>query len=329
MTWITCTIMVTLFVTLGVIMLYWTEINLVSMKPFNKEFTCALRGFWSIIVILVHVPLAFQNQLQDMAGSFAYIGVTFFFMTSAYGLKISYSKQETGVFWRKRLPKLLVPMFVVNVVKMLLYKELIFWGLFAINGWVQWLLYCYLAFWFAYTMNLRCKDLFICACVVLLSLYWFIMGSGVGWPTEVYGFIWGILLANNVERLEGKLTMKSYITQGVILFVISVIFGVFYLKYKPVVFWGNYLLKILLGVSLILLLLWFTKGIKIGNRANLFLGRISYETYLIHGAVMTVVASVRPDLESSVFIVVSIVGTVILAAISHEIGECILKRIKL
>lgn len=321
--------MVTLFLTLGATMLYRTEINLVSMKPFNKESTCALRGFWSIIVILVHVPLAFQNQLQDMAGSFAYIGVTFFFMTSAYGLKISYSKQEISMFWRRRLPKLLLPMFVVNIVNMLLHKELTFLGLVAVSGWVRWLLYCYFVFWFAYTIKLRHKDIFICVCVILLSAYWFMMGSGVGWSTEVYGFIWGILLANNIEKLDRKLSLKYYLLTMCGIFVISGMFGVLYLKYKPVVFWGNYLLKILLGVSLILLLLWFTKGIKLGNRFNLFLGKISYETYLIHGAVMTAVASIRPNLESAVFIVVSIVATVILAAISHEISARILKRIKL
>lgn len=55
---------------------------------FNLTNTTAMRGFWCIIVILVHIPAVYQNRIQDLMGSFAYIGVTFFFMTSAYGLKV-------------------------------------------------------------------------------------------------------------------------------------------------------------------------------------------------------------------------------------------------
>ena len=47
----------------------------------SMEDTSFLRGFWCIIVVLVHVPAAYQNTIQDAMGSFAYIGVTFFFMT--------------------------------------------------------------------------------------------------------------------------------------------------------------------------------------------------------------------------------------------------------
>lgn len=40
---------------------------------FNKENSNALRGFWCLIVVLVHVPGAYQNRIQDIIGSFAYI----------------------------------------------------------------------------------------------------------------------------------------------------------------------------------------------------------------------------------------------------------------
>ena len=50
----------------------------------SKDDAVFLRGFWCVIVILVHIPAAYQNRVQDALGSFAYIGVTFFFMTSAY-----------------------------------------------------------------------------------------------------------------------------------------------------------------------------------------------------------------------------------------------------
>lgn len=104
--------------------------------------TTAMRGFWCIIVILVHIPAVYQNRIQDLMGSFAYIGVTFFFMTSAYGLKVGAKKNpdSTKVFWRRRLPKLLIPMFLVNVLTMVMHliecKDISPLDLLSVNMWV-------------------------------------------------------------------------------------------------------------------------------------------------------------------------------------------------
>lgn len=130
-------------------------------KPDSKHFfdidnTNALRGFWCLIVVLVHIPAVYQNPIQDMIGSFAYIGVTFFFMTSAYGLRLAVEKKPESIkcFWRRRLPKLLVPCFITNCLNVLCcfiegteFNALRF---IQINGWVQWLLVCYFIFWMIY-----------------------------------------------------------------------------------------------------------------------------------------------------------------------------------
>ena len=99
------------------ILIYKAKLTKDTSHFFNLTNTTAMRGFWCIIVILVHIPAVYQNRIQDLMGSFAYIGVTFFFMTSAYGLKVGAKKNpdSTKVFWRRRLPKLLIPMFLVNV----------------------------------------------------------------------------------------------------------------------------------------------------------------------------------------------------------------------
>lgn len=120
---------------------------------FDLANTNAMRGFWCLIIILVHVPEAYQNPIQDMIGSFAYIGVTFFFMTSAYGLSLLQKKNPNSInsFWRRRLPKLLIPCFVVNILYSILNlktkQPFSILDLARINGWVQWLLFCYFVFW--------------------------------------------------------------------------------------------------------------------------------------------------------------------------------------
>ena len=83
----------------------------------NKDFTKVLKGACCIIVILVHIPLAYQNRVQDGIGSFAYVCVTLFFLMSAYGMSFSSKKNPNYIkyFWRNRLSALLVPQFVLNV----------------------------------------------------------------------------------------------------------------------------------------------------------------------------------------------------------------------
>ena len=123
---------------------------------FDKKNTNALRGFWCLIVVLVHIPLLYQNRVQDMIGSFAYIGVTFFFMTSAYGLRLQMENnpKKVNAFWKNRLPKLLIPCAVVNLfsvtLKMWTREEVQLIELVKINDWVIWLLICYFFFWMSY-----------------------------------------------------------------------------------------------------------------------------------------------------------------------------------
>lgn len=70
-----CMILLVLF--LGFVVLYRDSDGRKSTF-FDLESTNCMRGFWCIIILLVHIPSEYQNSIQDAIGSFAYIGVTFF-----------------------------------------------------------------------------------------------------------------------------------------------------------------------------------------------------------------------------------------------------------
>lgn len=307
---------------------------------FDKTNSNAMRGFWCLIVILVHVPATYQNAIQDMLGSFAYIGVTFFFMTSAFGLKLGVSKDPDNIkkFWRKRLPKLLVPCLLVNIVGIV--SALIRTGLFkwmtiiTIDTWVLWLLVCYVIFWCVYRfvpVRGGYKDALICILIIAFSCVMYVFNkfdtSSLGnWSSEVYGFIWGIVLSNLKDRLVGWVN-KKWLTKVVVFCILAGVLGILYLKFKPVVFFGDYILKIVLGLAIIVFMLVANTRIEIGNRISLFLGSISYEIYLLHHTVFALVAFFAPEAISGVFVVASIIITVILAIIVHKIGEPITKKL--
>ncbi|MGM9549914.1 MAG: acyltransferase family protein [Faecousia sp.] len=305
---------------------------------FDLDDSTVLKGLWCIVVILVHVPAAYQNKVQDMIGSFAYIGVTFFFMTSAYGLKYGaeHKKNYLNGFWIKRLPKLLVPACLINVISVALYsfiagEKFRILELIHINSWVRVLLLFYLVFWLINYLPEKFgvhhwsgpwRDAAVCAFVIAYSLIGRLTESelALGWPTESLGFVYGILLARFMPEI--KVWMQNrWGRKAVLLLALSGIAGLAYLKFKPVAFFGDYCLKIILGIALTALVLILTARFRIGNTVSSFLGGISYEVYLLHGICFTALQSTGIQWNSGVFIWSAIALTIGLSVMVRAAGD--------
>ena len=263
-----------------------------------------------------------------MLGSFAYVGVTFFFMTSAYGLRMAAMKRPASMarFWRNRLPKLLAPCVLSNVVHMAVYAAA---GslvsplmLLTIGGWVRWLLVCYLFFWLSYRfLPEKSRDWAICGLVILFSLGVYLRKpGGTTWCPEVMGFVWGILLS----RWKGGFvnwTGRRWIQKCVGLCLLAGILGIGYLAGKGVPFWGDYILKIVLGAAILGFMLTLNGKISIGNRVSRVLGTISYEVYLLHDIAFYGLERVKPELNSGVFIFAGILITLVLSLVVQRLSE--------
>ncbi len=321
---------------LGYLILYKAKLLEVNNSFFDKDSTVAMRGFWCIIIILVHVPELYHNIIQDMLGSFAYVGVTFFFMASAYGLKYGINKNSGNLnfFWRRRLLKLLIPLVLVSIVEI---SVCIYCGIrnprsiFRFCEWVCWLLVCYLFFWIVYkNKGIKHKDGVVSLLVVLFSLFMYFVGNyhlSVTWTTEIYGFIWGLMLAGHRDEFMKKALDKWWIRSAA-LCVLSLSTGIIYLSCKHVFFAGEYLIKIALGCLILLFILQLTTRIRIGNPAILFLGGMSYEMFLAHDAVMKLLAKTLPELDSGIFIVLTIICTILLSAVVNMISNRLIMFVK-
>ena len=298
---------------------------------FDRENSGAMRGFWCLIVVLVHVPAGYQNRLQDMLGSFAYVGVTFFFMTSAYGLRLAAEKRPESIryFWRHRLPKLLVPCVLANAVRMAAYvaggSRVSPWMLVRIGGWVRWLLVCYLIFWLCYRfLSEKYRDWAVCGLAAVFSLAVYGMKPDTTtWCPEVLGFAWGILLGRWKNRFTGW-TDKGWLAKNAGLCLLAGILGVGYLMGKGIPFWGDYVLKIVLGMAILGLILGLNTKISIGNRVSRLLGTISYEVFLLHDVSFFVLEKAFPGLNSGVFILMSLLVTAALSLAVQRISARIL-----
>ena len=326
------------YIIMGLLLCFLAYTLLFGMKKGNGEQffdvnnSKALRGFFCIIIILVHTRVEYQNKIQDMIGSFAYIGVTFFFMTSSYGLslKTTQSSDYLKHFWRRRLPKLLIPCFLINTVITVIYHYKFSVGitlkrLFNINIWVRWLLVCYFFFWLSCLLikNIRISKTVTSVAVIIFSIViYYLTTVGIvtetTWTTECYGFVWGIVLASVSERFV-KYIKEKWFLKWIICLVTALITGVAYLKFKLVPLYGDYLLKVVLGVVLITFILIFNVKYSLGNKVSLFLGSISFEIFLIQEDILYLLSEIMPQLSSGMMIIIGITAVVVSAFITHLI----------
>ena len=119
---------------------------------------------------------------------------------------------------------------------------------------------------------------------------------------------------------------KKWVRNLAIIGFLSAVSGIFYLKYKMVIFIGDYLLKIFLGFIIIKLLLIFNVRISIQNKVSLAIGKISYEIYLLQWVVIPLI-NLLPLRNSWIFIYLVLSVTVIMGFIINSIDVFLLNLI--
>ncbi len=296
---------------------------------FDQDTSLAMRGFWCLIVVLVHIPyepVNYTNTIQDLIGSFAYIGVTFFFMTSGFGLTLAAIKRPDPFikgFWSKRLIKLLIPMAIVNTLvilaKFIAERSFDPWDIVHINGWVRILLIFYFIVWAVHRFApskwaVQTKSFIVIGVVIILSLtiYFFNGLYLFGWPTELYGCIYGILMALLKDKFK-EFALKFWWLKAICCLLLSGILGIAYIHLKWISFFGEYLLKILLSSAILSFVFILNAKISIGNPVSRFLGSISYEVYLSHSVAFILLETLPLRLSSGLFILCALGITVLLS----------------
>lgn len=320
----------TLALLIGYLLLVMIGIKISPLSDFrtgflSKEYTTILKGLCCIIVILVHIPATYSNRLQDLVGSFAYIAVTLYFLLSAYGLRYSFENKKNyeDNFLRNRVVPLIIPFLIIVLAKRLLGFDPFVGGL----RFVYVLLLFYALTFLRYRLNLVGYWIYIG--VALYSIGGYLTNIGFGWNVEALGFAYGYLLGSNksMARVQ-RIFEKYYVKVLMLAFISSAIFGGMYLKYKTIFFLGEYLLRAVLGIALILLLFTVMYKIRLGNRINILLGGISYEVYLIHGFVICILSLTGDLLNSGLFVTLTVLLSIMIAIPLHKVNQYITSRIR-
>lgn len=305
---------------------------------FSKNYTTALKGLAAIVVIFVHVPAEFGNKFQDAIGSFGYVAVTYFFLVSAFGMQLAVETKSGYLdsFWIKRLASLLIPMVLVNIVcygaSALLSGTSEWSKILSLNSYVAVLLTYCMWFWCLEMIGRRLKlsrktiDLVNIAGVVITSLLLYFSDTKTGWCFERIGLVWGLLLFRYFPDFLVWLRKSERLKKALFLGA-SLVLGVLYLKYKGLYFWGGYMLKIALGISLLVCLSLWSNRTNLNNKVLLFLGGISYEIYLLHAVVMELLKD-HIRVSSGAFIIITVAITIVLAYLINLVAMPLVRIVR-
>lgn len=287
---------------------------LVYLLPENNSYlgvksTSGLKGFFALGIVFHH--LSQWVTTGEEFSNFGYMGtyiVSVFFFLSGYGLYVQNEKKENYLdsFLVKRLFKILIPFIFISSIY-LIYRKIngqelsnsFFIDLFKkgstviYNGWfVDIIIIMYIFFYISFRM-FSDKTIAILVNTVLIIFYIVLaikLGYGFWWYNSSLPFVLGLVWAKNKENID-RLLKKYYfiplVSVTVLLFV-SHQYSFILQKFHLVDNYSYALAANIDNVIFTFYLILIVRKIDFSNKYLLFLGRVSFELYMIHGLVMSI-----------------------------------------
>ena len=287
---------------------------LISLLPVNNNYlnvksTNGLKGFLALGIVFHH--LSQWVTTGEEFSNFGYMGtyiVSVFFFLSGYGLYVQNEKKENYLdsFLVKRLFKILIPFIFISSIY-LIYRKIngqelsnsFFIDLFKkgstviYNGWfVDIIIIMYIFFYISFRM-FSDKTIAILVNTVLIIFYIVLaikLGYGFWWYNSSLPFVLGLVWAKNKENID-RLLKKYYfiplVSVTVLLFV-SHQYSFILQKFHLVDNYSYALAANIDNVIFTFYLILIVRKIDFSNKYLLFLGRVSFELYMIHGLVISI-----------------------------------------
>jgi putative acyltransferase len=331
---------------------------LLYLLPQNKEYlnvksTSGLRGFLALGIIFHHIsPLV---KTGEEFSNFSYMGtyiVSIFFFLSAYGLYVQNESRENYLdnFLVKRLSKIIVPFFIISLIYMF-YRfvngQLIdlnfFINLFKqgstiiYNGWfVDIIILMYIFFYLSFKffqnkfLSIVFNTIFI-ICYICLAIK---LGYNFWWYNSVLAFAIGLIWAKNQNKIDRFLEKYYFI----VIVLVTVLLFVSHrydilLKYLHIEDSYSYALAANLDniIFTIYFIIVFLKKINFSNVYLNLIGRISFELYMIHGLVISMLAKifVSSRVNDVLFTLFVLIISLILAWTVNKIDKRIIQKVSL
>lgn len=320
---------------------------LVYLLPSNNDYlgvksTTGLKGFLALGIVFHHLSQWVTTGTEF--SNFGYMGtyiVSVFFFLSGYGLYVQNERKGSYLdnFLVKRLSKILIPFIIISSIY-LIYRSIngqvlsssFFIDLFKkgstviYNGWfVDIIILMYIFFYISFrvfsnkTTAILVNTLFIIFYIVLVIK----LEYGFWWYNSSLPFALGLVWAKNKENID-RLLKKYYfiplVSVTVLLFV-SHQYSFILQKFHLVDNYSYALAANIDNVIFTFYLILIVRKIDFSNKYLLFLGKISFELYMIHGLVMSIFGKyfVTSRLNDVIFTILILIVSISLAWLINAI----------
>ena len=320
---------------------------LVYLLPGNNDYlgvksTSGLKGFLALGIVFHHLSQWVTTGTEF--SNFGYMGtyiVSVFFFLSGYGLYVQNERKVSYLdnFLVKRLSKILTPYIIISIIY-LIYRSIngqvlsssFFIDLFKkgstviYNGWfVDIIILMYIFFYISFRVFTN-KTIAILVNTVLIIFYIVLaikLGYGFWWYNSSLPFVLGLVWAKNKEKID-RLLKKYYfiplVSVTVLLFV-SHQYSFILQKFHLV---DNYSYALAANIDNVIFTIFFiliVRKIDFSNKYLLFLGKISFELYMIHGLVMSIFGKyfVTSRLNDVIFTILVLIVSISLARVINVI----------
>lgn len=263
--------------------------------------TLPLRGILAVEIVLGHfygrVSDCSLIQFNNRAGVLV---VGMFLFLSGWGLYESSLRKKNYFkgFLQKHLCNILLPVYGLYLITVFAFrdsyklapqewiKEILGGHIFSFANWYIWeLLLLYLVFYLLYkNFDYRLSNAIMIVGMIIFIVIGSYMQIGSRWYGSILCFILGIMCSQNKEQLSIWLSERigRTISVSVILFLASLYI---FLKFESL-FIVNAIFTCLSSLLFCITAVVALSCVRIGNVLTCFLGKISYEVFIIHASLM-------------------------------------------
>lgn len=297
----------------------------VQLNFMCKRHTTILKGIAIIFILLNHICQSYNLNIGNPLGP---IGVCIFLITSGFGLNESIKRKGKKDYIKNRFKRVIVPYWIVILIAYfyLLPSDIItlikYMLLITLPSGIYWYLILILFWYSAYFFVLPQKSTYkkIATIAVISIIFSVININDRKYIWQVLSFPVGIMLS----EFNTDFILKKEKIIGITSIVISIIS--FLIKKLPSVnTFGviDTLCQITLSVSasvFIIVLLYKLINLKVINID--YIGKISYELYLIHPLFLWIILKNKNILSLLIFLLI----TFTLSIIFNKLYNCILNK---
>ena len=309
-------------------------------RPFDKDIVTVLKPLLALGIVLHH--LHSQSVFLHEFERWGPVIVGFFFFISGYGLYYSYNNNPSymkNFVIKNILQKLVTPIILAYFLNLLLNERCINTYSFSEhltnpsgpsffpNDWFLYaLIFCYIVFMMVTKM--KHIQLVFLACIILaFVIVTAVSGFARNWWATPLSFLVGAFYYHHESNIRNLVNGKEGLLLSTVFYFLvfgALMAGSYFYHSKVTTVLAYSLLPLLLVNCLIRV----NVSSLAKNRCILFLSRISFEIYLVHGIIINFLRQ-RLDLSGFILVITTLPITLVGAFLFHELIHLCQKPIEL